>query len=123
MVTVEPLSPWPVCPNQVLVYDCQLEFQSLSIRWEHSEFGTLGFIASRDAVGATRMTSDGRVIANLTVNEGLMPHRMVASTLRIQPPLNNLNGTNLNGTDLICQGFELENGAKNGVATIVFRGE
>ena len=98
MVTVEPLSPWPVCPNQVLVYDCQLEFQSLSIRWEHSEFGTLGFIASRDAVGATRMTSDGRVIANLTLNEGLMSHRIVASTLKIQPLLNNLNG-NLNGTD------------------------
>ena len=48
---------------------------------------------------------------------------MVASTLKIQPPLNDFNGTNLNGTDLICEGFELQNGTKNGVATILFRGE
>ena len=65
MVTVELLSPQPVCPNQVLVYNCQVEFLSLSIRWEHSEFETLGFIASDDEVGATRMTSDGRAVANL----------------------------------------------------------
>ena len=68
MVTVELLSPRPVCPNQVLVYNCQVEFLSLSI----PEFGTLGFIASDDAVGTTRMTSDGRAVANLTVNQGIV---------------------------------------------------
>ena len=105
MVRVESLSPQPSCPNQELVYNCQVEFLSLTLRWEHSEFGALGFIASDDVVGTTRMSSDGRFLANLTVNEGTMSLRMMASTLTIQPPLNDVNGTNLK-----CEGFALESG-------------
>ena len=122
-VTVVSLSPQPTCPNQVLVYDCQVQFPSLVIRWEHPGFETLGFIADIDTVGTIKGTSDGRVIANLTMNEGTSLHRMVASTLTIQPPLNDLNSTNLNGTNLTCEGHGVQNGTKNEAVTIHLTGE
>ena len=122
-VTLVSLSPQPTCPNQVLVYNCQVQFPSLVIRWEHPGFETLGFTARDDAVGTIKSASDGRVIANLTMNEGKSLHRMVASTLTIQPPLNDLNSTNLNGTNLICQGHGIQNGTKNEVVTIHLTGE
>jgi len=118
MVRVESISPQPSCPNQELVYNCQVEFLSLTLRWEHSEFGSLGFSASDDAVGTTKMSSDGRFLANLTVNEGTMPLRMMASTLTIQPPLNDLNGTNLK-----CGGFELESGDHSSEDVLDLTGE
>jgi len=123
MVTVESLSPQPFCPNQVLIYNCQLEFPSLALQWDHSEFGTLVFTASEDAVGVTRNTSDGRVVANLTKNEGTMSHRMMASTLTIHPPLNDLNGINLNDTNVECKGFELQGGEQRNVTKIDLTGK
>lgn len=122
-VTVVSLSPQPTCPNQMLVYHCEVQFPSLILRWVHPGFGTIGFTAVEDTVGTLKITSDGRVIANLTMNEGTMPHRMVASTLTIQPPLNDWNSTNLNGTNLVCEGLELNNGAKNASVTIDLTGE
>lgn len=123
-MTVEPLSPRPSCPIQALIYTCRVEFPSLVLRWEYSQFDeTLGFTASDDAVGATRITSDGRVVANLTMNDGTMSQRMMASTLTIYPPLNDLNGTNLNGTNVGCQGFELESGEQRTVTEIDLTGK
>ena len=69
-------------------------------------------------MGASRITSDGRVVANLTVNEGIMSYCMMVSILTIQLPLNDLNGTSLT-----CQSFELQDGARFGAATVLFRGE
>ena len=122
-VTVVSLSPQPTCPNQMLAYRCEVPFPSLAIRWEHPEFGTLGFIPEYDAVGTIKNTSDGRVVVNLTMNERTMSHRMMASTLTVQPPLNDLNGINLNGTKLICQGFELQHGIITESVTIDLTGE
>ena len=112
------LSPQPTCPNQVLMYNCEVQFPSLTIRWLHPDFETLGFTAAEDAVGTIRNTSDGRVVANLTMNEGTQLHRMVASTLTIQPPLNDLNGTNL-----LCEGFGVQDGAITESVTIDLTGE
>ena len=112
------LSPQPTCPNQVLMYNCEVQFPSLVIRWEHPGFETLGFTAGDDAVGTIKSASDGRVIANLTMNEGKSSHRMVTSTLTIQPPLNDLNSTNLK-----CEGHGIQNGTRNEVVTIHLTGE
>ena len=118
-VTVVSLSPQPTCPN-LLVYSCEVNFPSLIIRWKLPRIGTLGFIAVEDAVGTKTNTSDGRVVANLTMNEGTQAHRIMASILTIYPPLNDLNGTNLN---LTCEGFELQVGTRSGVLSIDLPGE
>ena len=121
-VKVEPLSPQPSCPSQELVYSCQVEFLSLALRWEHSEFGTLGFVASNNTVGDTKMTSDGRIVATLTENEetseGTVSERMMSSISTVQPPLNDLNGTKLK-----CEGFELAGGNHSNETVIDLTGE
>ena len=117
-VRVEPLSPQPACPNELLVYNCRVQFLSVSITWRHGAFGYLGFSAADDKGGDFNSTSDGRVVANLTMNNGTGGHRMVASTLTIQPPLNDLNGTTLT-----CEGFEVPGGNRSGTATILLAGE
>ena len=68
-------------------------------------------------------SSDGRVVANLTMNEGTMTHRMVASTLTIHPLLDDLNGINLNGTTLMCEGLVIPDDTRSGIATIMLAGE
>ena len=123
MVKLNSLSQQPTCPHHELIYNCQVQFPSLTIRWEHLGFETLGFTAAEDAVGTIKNTSDGRVVANLTMNEGTQLHRMVASTLTIQPPLNDLNGINLNGTNLLCEGFGVQDGIRSDVDSIMFKGE
>jgi len=122
-VRVEPLPPQPACLNEVLVYNCQVEFPSVSITWRHTAFGTLEFIATAEEEGSMIISSDGRVVANLTMSEGTGLHRMVASTLTIQPPLDDLNGTNLNGTTLTCEGFESLSSTRSGTATVMLAGE
>ena len=117
-VTVEPLSPQPACLNELLVYHCQVEFPSLGITWRHTAFGTLEFIAVDDNEGRMMTSSDGRVVTNLTMNEGTGVTRMMASTLTIQPPLNDLNGTNLT-----CNGYENLGSTRSGTATTVLAGE
>ena len=119
-VTVVSLTPQPTCPNQELVYSCEMNFPSLTIRWKLPRSEILGFIAVEDAVGTKMNTSDGRVVANLTMNEGAESYRILASTLTIYPPLNDLNGTNLN---LTCEGFELEVGTRSDVVSIDLTGE
>ena len=124
-VTVEPLSPQPACLNELLVYHCQVEFPSLGITWRYTAFDSLGFVATDEEEGSMMTSSDGRVVANLTMNEGTASHCMVASTLTIKPPLDDLNGTNLNGTTLTCscEGVEAPGGTSSGTATIMLAGE
>ena len=122
-VTVVSLSPQPTCPNRVLVYSCGVNFPSLIIQWEFPGFETLGFVAVEDAVDTIRNTSDGKVVTNMTMTEGTESHRMMASTLTIHPPLNDLNGINLNGTNLTCEGFGVQVGTRSGVVSIDLTGE
>ena len=118
-VTVTSLSPPPTCPNDTLVYECQLEFQSFSLLWRSEAFEDLQFVASLADVGSMMSTSDGRAVANVTVNEeGPTPGlSTLASILKIQPPLNVLNDTNLT-----CVGSD---GAmtRSGVSTALLIGE
>ena len=112
----------PACPNQSLFYNCRVEFPSVVIAWVHNAFGRLAFIAGNEEEGRMMTSSDGRVVANLTMNEG-MTLRMVASTLTIQPPLNDLNGTNLNGTTLTCEGVNDQAETIDDTATIMLAGK
>jgi len=116
-VTVEMLSPQPTCANQALVYNCQIHLPSVGIWWKHSAFGSLYYRAGDEEEGSIKNTSDGRFVANLTMNDGTVAHCMVASTLRIQPPLNDLNNT-----ILTCEGFNLVKGVISDDATILLVG-
>ena len=122
-VIVESVSQQPACPNQSLFYNCRVEFPSVGIAWVHNAFGRLAFIAVNEEEDRMMNSSDGRVVANLTMNEGMMTLRMVASTLTIQPPLNDLNGTNLNGTTLTCEGVNDQFENIDDTATIMLAGE
>ena len=118
MVTVESLSPQPACANQALVYNCHIHLPSVGIWWKHSAFGYLYYTAVDEKDGSMKNTSDGRFVANLTMNDGTVTHHMVASTLRAQPPLNNLNNT-----ILTCEGFSFVKGVISGDATILLVGK
>ena len=102
MVTINPLTPMPACANQILVYECQIHFPALIIRWQSPKLGSLGFTASEDEVGTIYARNNGRIIANLTQNIGSMMLRSLASTLTIHPPLGDTNGT-----QLTCTGVRL----------------
>ena len=95
----------------------------MTITWRHNAFGLLVFIVNAEDVGSMMNSSDGRVIANLTMKEETGAFHMVASTLTIQPPLNDLNGTNLNGTTLTCEGLDSSATIRRGVTTIMLAGE
>ena len=101
-MTVNPLTPMPACPNQILVYECQVHFPALIIRWQYPKLGSLGFSASDDEVGTIHARNNGRIVANLTRNKGSAIRRSLASTLTIHPPLSDMNGT-----QMTCTGVEL----------------
>ena len=105
MVTLESPSPHPTCPNQSLVYNCQLGFLATFMEWKHAQFGSLGFLAGARNEGDMVTSSDSRVVANLTMNREVEPGQfMMASTLTFFPPLNDLDGSTLNNTVLTCEG-------------------
>ena len=118
-VTVTSLSPPPTCPNDTLVYECQLEFQSLSLLWQSEALEDLLFVASLADVGSMMSTSDGRAVANVTVNEEgpTLGLSILASILKIQPPLSVLNDTNLT-----CVGSDFAM-SRSGVSTALLIGE
>lgn len=116
---MESFSPQPTCVNQILVYTCQVNTFSIFTVWRHTAFESLGFLVGTEE--STTNTSDGRVIANfnfITNDE----EQIVVSNLTILPPLNNLNGTNLNDTSLTCEGLTFL-GTISGDAPILLFGE
>ena len=122
-VYVEFLTQQPSCSDEALILKCQLNFPSYSIRWEHKDFDPLRFI-NFNSVGSSLNTSEGRIIANLTTknassNPGLF---LFASIVIIYPPLNKLNSTTLNNTNIICAGSTVS-GIKSGDGLIILDGE
>ena len=103
---LEALTPQPSCPNKALIYICQLNFPSFFIQWEHTTFRDIAFFGGVESVGNIMNTSDGRVVANLTMNDASNNPVLflLSSTLTINPSLNNSNNTNLNSTMIRCAG-------------------
>ena len=112
----------PSCPNDPLLFNCSVDFPSLFILWDHEAFAPITFLGVNTFVGNSSSTSDGRVVAELTMREdnggGLY---LLASTLTIYPPLTDLNNINLNGTNIKCEGSD--GPRESAFASIVVEGE
>ena len=115
-------SPQPNCPNEPLIFNCSFDFPSFFIRWDHMAFANIVFIGFGTLVGSNTSTRDGRVVAELTMNEDKGGQYLLASTLTIHPPLTDLNNTNLNNTNIMCGGYGLARGG-SGVASILLEGK
>ena len=118
-VSVEFLTQQPSCSDEALILKCQLNFPSLTIRWEHKAFDPLSFYII-NSVGNSLNTSEGRVVANLTTKNASNNAALFffASIVTIYPPLNELNSTTLNNTNIICAGFG-DSGSKSGGELII----
>ena len=112
----------PSCTEEPLVFNCSVDFPSFFIRWDHTAFTSITLSGSATSVNSSS-TSGGRVVAELTMKEdqggGLY---LLASTITIYPPLNDLNNINLDNTNIMCRGTD---GLKDerAVASIVLEGE
>ena len=101
-MSVDSLIPQSNCPNDKLIFSCQVNFASFFIRWNHTAFEEIEFIGAITVVGNTSTTSNDQVVANLTRRTLISDVRyFLSSTLIIQSPLNNLN---LNNTNIVCEG-------------------
>ena len=119
-VSVDSLTPQPTCSNDTLTFNCQVNFGSFFIRWNHTAFEEIEFIGGVTEVGNTNTTSDGQVVANLTRKTFISTGRfLLSSTLIIHPPLNSLN---LNNTNIVCAGGDTV-GIISGVTPISLIGE
>ena len=119
-VSVDSLIPPPSCPNETLIFNCQVNFPSFFIRWSHTAFEEIEFIGAVTVVGSTNTSSNGQVVANVTritfSSAGLY---LLSSTLIIHPPLKSLD---LNDTIIVCQGGDT-NGIRSGYTPISLYGE
>ena len=112
------------CPNEPLMFSCHINFPAISIRWQHPAFGELTFLSTFAVEGEISNTSDGRVIANLTLQQGDGGGLFsLSSNLTILPPLNNLNNTTFNNTNITCIGNNGLSRVESGVAPIMLQGE
>ena len=119
-VSVDSLTLPTSCSNDTLTFNCQVNFDSFFIRWNHTAFEEIEFIGVGTVVRNTSTTSDGEVVANLTrttfVSEGLY---MLSSTLIIHPPLNSID---FNNTNIVCAGGDTSR-VRSGDAPISLYGE
>ena len=106
----------PSCLNEPLILICAPKFDAVILRWEHTAFDVAGF-STLNSVGDTTSTSDGRVVANLTMKA--LNGALLASTLTLYPPLN----TSLNDTMITCKGTDSSVTARNGFAAILLEGK
>ena len=118
-VSVDSLTPQPTCSNDTLIFNCQVNFASFFITWNHTAF-EIEFVGSITEVGDTNTSSDGQVVANLTRKSSSDNVRfLLSSTLIIHPPLNSLN---LNDTNIVCDGGDTS-GVRSAVGPISLFGE
>ena len=119
-VSVDSLTPPPSCPNETLIFNCQVNFPSFFIRWNHTSFEQIVFLGVATVLGSTNTPSNGQVVANLTrrtfSSSGLY---MFSSTLMIHPPLKSLD---LNDTIIVCLGGDTD-GIRSGDTPISLYGE
>ena len=119
-VSVDSLTPQPSCSNDTLTFNCQVNFGSFFIRWNHTAFEEIQFTASVTSVGNTSTASDGQVVANLTRRTIVIPGQyLLSSTLIIHPPLNSID---FNNTNIRCEGNGAT-GIRSDVAPISLFGE
>ena len=119
-VSVDSLVSQPSCSNNTLIFNCQVNFPSFLIRWNHITFEEIEFIGVVTVLGRTNTTSNGQVVANLTRRTLSSPGLyLLSSTLIIHPPLNSLN---LNNTNIMCEGSG-GTGIRSGDANISLYGE
>ena len=101
---LQPASQDRLCPNQLVQYECRISEPSLFLFWQHSTVpaNLLAFSVS-SSVSASANTSDGKFTATLTevMLDGI--RATFASTLTVQPPLSDLNET-----ELTCEGSTTE---------------
>ena len=110
----------PSCSNYTLTFNCQVNFGSFFIRWNHTAFEEIIFTASVTSVGNTSTASDGQVVANLTRRTIVMPGQyLLSSTLIIHPPLNSID---FNNTNIVCDGGD-SSGVRSDLAPISLYGE
>ena len=116
-------SPKPSCPEEPLVFNCSVDFPSLFIRWDHMAFTRISLLGGTTFVGNSSSTSGGRVVAELTMREDQGGSLfLLASTITIYPPLNDLNNIKLNNTNIKCDGSDSHKD-ESAVASIVLEGE
>ena len=119
-MSVDSLVSQPSCSNDTLIFNCQVNFPSFLIRWNHKSFEEIEFIGVATVLGSTNTTSIGQVVANLTKRTFSSPGLyFLSSTLIIHPPLMNLN---LNDTNIVCEGNSAT-GVRSGDAYISLYGE
>ena len=115
-MSVDSITQPPSCSSETLTFNCQVNFASLLIKWNHTVF-EIEFLAGFTEVGNNITASDGQVVANLTRRIFMSTGRyLLSSTLIINPPLNSLN---INNTNITCEG----EGIRNDVAPISLYGE
>ena len=120
-VSVDSLIPQPSCSNDTLTFNCQVNFGSFFIRWNHTAFEEIQFLGIVTEVGNTNITSDGQVVANLTRRTFVSTAQyLLSSTLIIHPPLNSID---FNDTNITCEGNGNTGGLRSGVAPISLYGE
>ena len=124
-VSLESLIPQPNCTNITLTFNCQLHLSSFSIEWKHTKLGSLGYIDGDESVGYRVNTAGGRIVAVLTRKDTVQNTTirfLFSSTLTIYPPLNNVNNTNFNNTNITCEGVDRDV-FRSGSALISLYGE
>ena len=120
-VSVDSLTPQPSCSNYTLTFICQVNFGSFFIRWNHTAFEEILFLAGSTEVGNKNTTSDDEVVANLTRRTSVSTGGfMLSSTLIIHPPLNSID---FNNTNIICEGNGITGGIISDLAPISLFGE
>ena len=120
-VSVDSLTPQPSCSNDTLTFNCQVNFGSFFIRWNHTAFEEIQFFGVGTEVGNTSTASDGQVAANLTrrtLVSGIL--YLLSSTLIIHPPLNSID---FNNTNITCEGSGNIVGIISDLAPISLYGE
>ena len=100
-VSVDSLTLPPSCSNYTLTFNCQVNFGSFFIRWNHTAFEEILFVGGSTEVGNTNTASNGQVVANLTRKTSVSTGGfMLSSTLIIHPPLNSID---FNNTNITCE--------------------
>ena len=99
-----------VCRNATLANDCNLTVPSSFILWRSEVFGVLLFSSQLSVGKVVRTTSYRAVLTGNVVTEPTQRQNLLASTLYISPPLDELsfNGTNFNGSTITCEGSTVE---------------
>jgi hypothetical protein len=93
------------CPNQTVVYECQVLVGSTALTWILPTMTSLE-LSGLEMTGKSRTSSDGQFIAFLDRSDQIPGSDLflMTSTLQVKPPLHLLTGSTLT-----CTGGTLEN--------------